>query len=56
MIKHTLYANGTIRNAAGRLVGFFDSEASTLVLDGHVQVYKVADAAHAMDLVGAYVV
>lgn len=51
---HTLYANGAIRNAAGRLVAFYDAEAGTLVIDGKAQTFVVADDEQAMDLVALH--
>lgn len=51
---HTSYVNGTIRNAAGKLVAFYDETAGTVVIDGHAQTFKVVDLAHAMDLVAQY--
>lgn len=48
---HTLYRNGSIRNAAGKLVAFYDEDAGTLVIDGKVQTFYPIDAEHAMDLV-----
>lgn len=48
---HTLYVNGVIRNAAGKLVAFYDAEDKTLVIDGKPQIFNVIDSDHAMDLV-----
>lgn len=51
---HTLYNNGSIRNAAGKLVGFYDAADRTVVIDGKVQTFQVVDADHAMDLVAQH--
>jgi len=50
----TLYVNGTIRNAAGKLIGFYDADANTLVLDGRPETFNVVDSEHAMDLVAQH--
>lgn len=50
----TLYINGAIRNAAGKLIGFYDAEAGTVVVDGQTQVFSVVDGEHAMDVVAHY--
>lgn len=51
---HTSYANGTIRNAAGKLVAFYDADAGTLLINGMQQTLRVVDLSHAMDLVAQH--
>lgn len=55
MVTHTAYTNGTIRNAAGKLVAFYDAASATLLVDGHAAPYPCEDLSAAMDLVGALV-
>jgi len=52
--KQIAYANGTIRNAAGKLVAFYDADAEVLHIDGFVQTFHAIDIEHAMDIVGQH--
>ncbi len=52
MITATLRTNGTIRNADGKLIGFYDAADGVLTIDGHVGTFKVTDATHAMEVFG----
>ena len=54
MIRFTSYANGTIRNTAGKLVAHFDAETGALNIDGVAQTLRAIDIAHAMDLVNLH--
>lgn len=54
MIKHTMYTNGTIRNADGKLIGKFDFFTGELVLDGVVETLRAESMEHAMDLAAAH--
>jgi hypothetical protein len=54
MIQATMYSNGAVRNAEGKLIGFFDRQDSILHINGCVETFKVIDEAHAMDLIGKY--
>ena len=54
LIKYTSYANGTIRNAAGKLVAYFDAANETLDVDGWAHtIYGVDSLEFAMDIVDA---
>lgn len=53
-IKHIAYNNGVIRDVNQKIVGFFDKEENTLILDVELHVYHVVDLDHAMDIVGDY--
>lgn len=55
MIRFTSYTNGTIRDAAGKLVAHYDAETGNLNIDGVAQTLRAADIEHAMDLVAANV-
>jgi hypothetical protein len=52
MFTATMYTNGTIRNADGKLIGFFDAERGILEIDGRHAV-KCADELEAMEIIGA---
>lgn len=52
MIKHTAYANGTIRNAQGKLVAFYNADAKQLLTDGVVQSFFAETLEIAMEIVG----
>jgi hypothetical protein len=49
---HLCYANGAIRNNAGKLVAFYDYERGILHINGFVEEFRVADMEMAMDIVG----
>jgi hypothetical protein len=52
MIKHTMFANGAVKNAAGKLVAFYDREAKQLSIDGFALTFFAEDETHAMEIVG----
>jgi hypothetical protein len=51
-IKFISYANGTIRNAAGKLVAFYDAAEKSLSIDGFALTFYADDLEHAMEIVG----
>jgi hypothetical protein len=51
-VKHIAYANGTIRNAAGKLVAFYDAAEQRLSIDGYTLTFHADDLEHAMEIVG----
>ena len=51
-IKHVAYANGTIRNAEGALVAFYDAEDQQLMIDGFVLTFYAESLEVAMQIVG----
>jgi hypothetical protein len=52
MAKHTAYANGTIRNASGKLIAFYDAQAKQLSIDGFVLTFYAENIKTAMEIVG----
>jgi hypothetical protein len=52
MVKHTAYANGTIRDAQGKLVAFFDAQEQQLTISGFVLTFHAPDIERAMEIVG----
>ena len=50
-VVFTSYKNGTIRNAEGKLIAFYDAEAGTLVIDSNPQTFHPDNLEHAMDMV-----
>ena len=52
--KHIAYANGTIRNAAGQLVAFYDADDKVVHIDGIARGLFAADIEAAMELVGQH--
>ena len=50
--KHTAYANGTIRNAEGKLIAFYDAAEKRLSIDGFLLTFHADDITHAMEIVG----
>lgn len=52
MIKHTAYANGTIRNAGGKLVAFYNAETGQLLIDGVIPSFFAETLEIAMEIVG----
>jgi hypothetical protein len=48
----TMFMNGAVRNAAGKLVAFYDFEARVLYVNGIVQEFRNVDMEQAMEIVG----
>ena len=53
MIKHTMSNTGTIRNAAGKLLGKFNFCTGELVLGGVIETLHAESMEHTMYLVAA---
>jgi len=51
-VKQVAYANGTIRNAAGKLIAFYDAEAQQLSIDGFALTFYAENIEVAMQIVG----
>lgn len=51
MVKFTSYINGTVRNANGKLVAYYDEATKRLYVDGVKETLTAMDIEHAMDLV-----
>ena len=51
-IKHIAYENGSIRNADGKLIAFFDKEENHLYVDGYPLGFRAENMEHAMEIVG----
>lgn len=49
---HTATTNGKIRNAAGKLVAFYDDAQKLLFIDGIAQAFHAADISEAMEICG----
>lgn len=54
MIRFTTYANGTMRNPAGKLIAHYDAESGALNIDGVPQTLRAESLEHACDLVAAH--
>jgi len=52
MVRHTAYENGTIRDAQGKLVAFFDAKDKQLTIDGFALTFHAPDIEQAMEIVG----
>lgn len=42
-MNYTLLTNGVVRNAAGKIVAYFDRDAGTLEISGYTSLYNNID-------------
>lgn len=50
-VRHVAYTNGTIRNADGVLVAFYDAETMQLSINGFVLTFYAENIEVAMEIV-----
>lgn len=51
-IKHQMFTNGTVKNAEGKVVAFYDREDKQLTIDGFMLTFFAETEEVAMQIVG----